>query len=227
MKMSGLKTTEEPAPADRQTMDFWDRRYADADPGFLFGQAPARFLETHANWFEPGLKLLSVADGEGRNAVWLAQRGLQVCALEKSAVALRKARQFARLQGLAPEFVQVDVLDMEWPQACYDRVLGVFIQFADAAQRKRLFAGMKQALKPGGVLLLHGYTPRQLELATGGPSAVENLYTENMLREDFQDFEILELQTYEAVLAEGRAHCGPSALIDFVARRDVQIDAAG
>ena len=80
-------------------------------------------------------------------------------------------------------------------------------------------AGMKQAVKPGGLLLLQGYTPKQLEYRTGGPSAVENLYTEALLREIFADWEILLLHEHEDLIDEGRGHAGRSALIDLVVRK--------
>lgn len=199
--------------------NFWNTRYADVGEDYLFGIAPAKFVAAHAGLFATGNTALSVADGEGRNSVWLAQQGLQVTALEVSPVALRKARQLARANQVAVEFIEADALSFDWPQASYDHVVGVFIQFATAAERDGLFHGMKQAVRPGGLLLLHGYTPKQLEYRTGGPSALENLYTTAMLRAAFADFEILELREHEDDLAEGVAHRGRSALIDLVARR--------
>jgi hypothetical protein len=82
-----------------------------------------------------------------------------------------------------------------------------------------MFERMTRALKRGGVLLLEGYTPKQLEYRTGGPSRLENLYTADMLRAAFADLEILELREYEAELGEGAAHAGRSAVIDLVARK--------
>jgi SAM-dependent methyltransferase len=199
--------------------NFWNARYSDAGEDYLFGVAPAKFVAAHAALFETGSTALSVADGEGRNSVWLAQQGLQVTALEVSTVALHKARQLARVNQVEVNFIEADALSYDWPQAIYDHVIGVFIQFATAAERDALFRGMKQAVKPGGLLLLHGYTPKQLEYRTGGPSAVENLYTSAMLQAAFADFEIFELHTYEDELTEGTAHRGRSALIDLVVRR--------
>lgn len=98
-------------------------------------------------------------------------------------------------------------------------VVGIFIQFAGPAERPAQMAGMKQAVKPGGLLLLQGYTPKQLEFRTGGPSAVENLYTSAVLRELFADWEIISLREHEDTIAEGNAHVGRSALIDLVARK--------
>jgi hypothetical protein len=77
---------------------------------------------------------------------------------------------------------------------------------------------MARSLKPGGLVLIEGYTPKQLEYNTGGPSKLENLYTAELLRSSFAGFEVLELREYEAELEEGSRHAGTSALIDFVAR---------
>lgn len=197
----------------------WDVRYAASGADYLFGRAPARFMTQHAQYFQPGASVLSLADGEGRNSVWLAQRGLAVTALEPSALARERAARLAAECGVSLRQLDGDILDWSWPQAAFDIVLGVFIQFAGPQDQARLFAGMQTALKPGGLILLHGYTPRQLEYGTGGPSAVENLYTAALLREAFAACAILELREYEAELSEGTAHCGRSALIDLVARR--------
>jgi hypothetical protein len=98
-------------------------------------------------------------------------------------------------------------------------VAAIFVQFADPALRERLFAHMQSSLKPGGTLLLQGYTPKQLEYRTGGPPLLSHLYTTDMLREAFAAMDIVELRDYEADVAEGSGHHGRSALIGLVARR--------
>jgi len=198
---------------------FWSARYRDIGDDYLFGTAPNRFLASQAASFGAGMRVLSVADGEGRNAVWLAEQGCQVTATEISPVALEKAAKLARGRNVAVDFVQADILNWDWPQEEFDAVVGIFIQFATPAERPRQLAGMKQAVKPGGLLLLQGYTPKQLEYKTGGPSAVENLYTAEMLRAFFSDWEIVSLHEREDTIEEGTAHIGRSALIDLVARR--------
>ena len=198
---------------------FWSARYRDIGDDYLFGTAPNRFLASQAASFGAGMRVLSVADGEGRNAVWLAEQGCQVTATEISPVALEKAAKLARGRNVAVDFVQEDILNWDWPQEEFDAVVGIFIQFATPAERPRQLAGMKQAVKPGGLLLLQGYTPKQLEYKTGGPSAVENLYTAEMLRAFFSDWEIVSLHEREDTIEEGTAHIGRSALIDLVARR--------
>jgi len=198
---------------------FWTARYRDAGEDYLFGTAPNRFLASQAAYFGAGVSVLSVADGEGRNAVWLAEQGCAVTATEISPVALEKAAKLARGRHVEVDFVQADILHWEWPRDAYDAVVGIFIQFTGAAERPRQLGGMKAAVKPGGVLLLQGYTPEQLALGTGGPSALENLYTEAILREVFADWEIVRLHEHVDTIEEGRAHVGRSALIDLVARK--------
>ena len=167
------------------------------------------------------MKVLSVADGEGRNGVWLAQQGIEVTTLEISPVAVAKARQLAASRNVHVDFVQADALTWAWPDAAFDAVVAIFIQFATPAERGRLFSHIKHTLKPGGLLLLHGYTPRQLEYGTGGPPLAENMYTEAMLRTAFADMEILHLREHDDFIKEGAAHHGLSALIDLVARKSV------
>lgn len=199
--------------------EMWNDRFASAGDRFVFGEAPSVFLTAHAGLVRPGSKTLSIADGEGRNSVWLAGQGCEVDAVEFAPVAVDKARGLAARRGVAVNFTVADLLDWDWPPAHYDLVVAVFIQFAPPAQRDILFTHIKRTLKPGGLLLLHGYTPKQLDYGTGGPSAVENLYTEEALAEAFADFEILRLAAYERHLEEGTGHSGMSALIDLVARK--------
>jgi len=168
-----------------------------------------------------GQSALCVADGDGRNSVWLAQLGLEVAAFDISPVGVEKARRLAAERGVRVRYEVAGVYDWAWPLAAFDVVAAIFVQFADPAMREFMFARMVRALKPGGLLLLEGYTPKQLEYRTGGPPQVENLYTGPMLREAFRDLEVLELREYEDQLEEGERHTGRSALIDLVARAPV------
>jgi SAM-dependent methyltransferase len=198
-------------------LDRWNQRFS--APGYLFGTAPNRFLLSKKDLFRNAEKILCVADGEGRNSVWLAEQGLDVTAFDFSPVAVEKARRLAAGRGVSVRYEVASVYDWAWPQAAFDVVAAIFVQFADPARRELMFGRMARALKPGGLLLLEGYTPKQLDFRTGGPSQVENLYTAPLLREAFRDFEILELREYEDDLEEGERHTGRSALIDLVARR--------
>mgnify|MGYP003415544640 FL=1 len=197
----------------------WSTRYRDAGEDYVFGTTANRFLAAQSALLGSGRTALSVADGEGRNAVWLAEQGLRVTATEISPVALEKARKLAAGRHVEVDFVVADAVAWDYPEAAFDFVVGIFIQFADPVQRERIFAGMARALRPGGHLIVHGYTPKQLEYRTGGPSAVENLYTAELLRTAFPGLDIVHLQEYEDVLDEGVGHKGQSALVGLVARK--------
>lgn len=195
----------------------WDERFS--QPGYLFGTEPAAFLVAHADYLKPGLRALALADGEGRNSVFMAERGVRVMAMDASAVAVEKAIWLARERDVRVDWRIGDIDDWPWAADQYDLVVGIFIQFMAPELRARAFAGMVQALAPGGHLLLHGYTPEQLAYGTGGPPRAELLYTEEMLREAFADLEIVELRQHTRVIREGTGHSGMSALIDLVARK--------
>jgi 2-polyprenyl-3-methyl-5-hydroxy-6-metoxy-1,4-benzoquinol methylase len=195
----------------------WDARFERDD--YIFGTAPNVFLTGQARRLQPGQRVLCVADGEGRNSVWLAQQGLRVTAFDISPVAVRKAQALAAQAGVAVDYAVAGIEDYAWPQAAFDVVAAIFIQFATPTERARLFTQMLDALVPGGLLLLQGYTPRQLEYRTGGPPRADHLYTPDLLRTAFAAHEILELREHDDVLAEGTQHAGLSALIDCVVRR--------
>ena len=206
-----------PKPAFADPAGTWNQRYS-AD-GFLFGREPNAWLAEHAEVWQAGQRVLCVADGEGRNSVHLASLGLQVDAFDISEVAVAKARKFAGDRGVTVNFGIADCDSHDWqPESC-DGIAAIFVQFADPPLRTRLFSHMRQALKPGGTLVLQGYTPKQLDYRTGGPPCASHLYTEALLRQALAGMDIVELREYEADLAEGSGHHGRSALIGVVARK--------
>lgn len=195
----------------------WDERYAGEE--YHFGTDPNAFLVSQQSLLKRGMSCLAVADGEGRNGVWLAEHGLDVLSVDSSPVAQEKARKLAQQRGVTVEFEQVDLMQWTWGENRFDMVAAIFIQFASPDLREQMFAHIKRCLKPGGLLLLQGYTPRQLHYRTGGPSLAENLYTEALLRNAFDDMEILHLREHDDIISEGSGHSGMSALIDLVARK--------
>jgi SAM-dependent methyltransferase len=199
-------------------MTFWDERYA--AEGYRFGTEPADFLRRHARHIAPGSRVLCVADGEGRNSVWLAGQGHRVTAFDPSSVGLAKAARLAERRGVAVDFRQAGAADWDWSQP-FDAVVAVFVQFAGPPLRTAMFAGFAQALGPGGVVLIHGYHVRHLSpgYGQGGSRNPENLYTPDLLPSAFDGWNILAAQDYDADLAEGDGHIGRSALVDFVARK--------
>ncbi|MFZ2160770.1 MAG: class I SAM-dependent methyltransferase [Sideroxyarcus sp.] len=198
-------------------MSVWDERYSGEE--YHFGTEPNAFLISQNDLLKPGMNCLAVADGEGRNGVWLAQQGLEVLSVDSSSVALEKAKKLAQQRGVKVKFEQVDLLQWDWGKERFDVVVAIFIQFVTSPEREQMFAAIKRCLKPGGLLLLQGYTPRQLEFKTGGPSQAGNLYSEALLRKAFADMKILHLCEHDDIIREGEGHSGMSALIDMVARK--------
>lgn len=195
----------------------WDERFAGDD--YFYGTAPNAFLQSNAGLLRTGMSALSLAEGEGRNAVWLAAQGLDVTAVDASAVGLAKAARLAEERGVGLRTLVADLATWDIPAGAYDIVVAIFIQFAPPPVRDRLFAGMVNALKPGGLLLLQGYRTEQPRYGTGGPKAPELLYTEALLRNAFAALQIERLSVHDSEISEGSGHHGISALIDLVARK--------
>lgn len=197
---------------------FWNERFNKEE--FIFGKEPNEYLvEQATRYLKPKDRVLCIADGEGRNGVWLAKQGMQVIAFDASDIALAKAKQFAKDNQVEVEYSFSDSDSFTWQENAYDAVIGIFIQFADPAMRARIFKQTYNALKPGGYFILQGYTPKQLEYKTGGPSLIEHLYTEELIRDLAKEFEILDLCCYEKELSEGARHTGMSALLGLVAQK--------
>ncbi|HST01285.1 MAG TPA: class I SAM-dependent methyltransferase [Usitatibacter sp.] len=204
--------TSDPAQLER-----WNTRFS--AEGYLFGTAPNVFLASQRTRLQPGARALSVADGDGRNSVFLARQGLEVTAFDFSPIAVDKAKRLAADAGVRVDYRQSDILAWQWEPSRYDVIAAIFFQFLDARQRATVFAGFVRSLAPGGLLLLQGYRPEQIANGTGCPKDEENMYTEALLRESFASLEILHLASHDEVLEEGTAHRGMSALIDLVARK--------
>ena len=194
--------------------EHWQQRYATDE--YRFGTAPNAFLAAQANRLPKSGTALALADGEGRNGVFLAERGLDVLSLDFSPNAQEKARKLAATRGVTIRTEQADVINWSYPADAFDVVAAIFFQFAAPPQRARIFAGIKRTLKKGGLLLLEGYGPKQLDYKTGGPGKLENLYTREILESAFGDFASLDIREYDVEIHEGAGHGGMSALVDAV-----------
>jgi len=195
----------------------WEARYG--VPEYAFGKEPNYFLASCKTLLPPSGRALAVADGEGRNGVWLAEQGLDVVSIDFSPSAQKKARALARERGVDVDFRQVDVHAWEYPDADFDVVVEIFTQFSSPTERALKWAGMRRALKSGGLLIVHGYTPKQLEYGTGGPKQLENLYTRAMLDKAFGDFRDVKFIEEQREIHEGASHGGMSAMIGLTARK--------
>lgn len=195
----------------------WEDRYAQDD--YLFGTDPVPFLLKHDAFFEKGQSVLSIAEGEGRNGVHLAKKGLNVTGVEFAPSAVAKAKKLAASNQVSIAFVQSDLFEWDWPVDAFDITLGLFFQFVGPAERDVLWRKVLDATRPGGLVMIHGYTPKQLEFGTGGPPCAQNMYTKSCFADIFGNCEVLVLEDYEAEQRSGSAHVGMSALIDFIARK--------
>jgi SAM-dependent methyltransferase len=197
--------------------DRWEDRFAGAD--YAFGKAPNYFLAGCKDLLPKSGRALAVADGEGRNGVWLAEQGLDVLSIDFSPSAQRKARALAVERGVTVAFDLVDLHGWDYPQAAFDVVVEIFTQFSSPAEREKKWSGMRRTLKPGGLLIVLGYTPKQLIYGTGGPKQLENLYTREMLESAFDRFRNVTIVEEEIEMHEGASHGGMSAVIGLVARK--------
>ena len=195
----------------------WNARYA--IPDYLFGEAPNEFLVRAASQIKPRGTVLCVADGEGRNSVWLAEQGFVVTAFDFASNAVEKARELAARRGASVDHRLSDLEHWDFESTRYDAIVAIFIQFLAPETRDAMFEGMQSVVLPGGVFVLEGYRPEQVDYATGGPPRRDHMYTREWIEARFAGWEILSLDLYDAEIREGRAHSGMSALIDMVARR--------
>ena len=195
----------------------WNARYAIAD--YLFGETPNEFLVRAAPWIRPRGSVLCVADGEGRNSVWLAEQGFVVTAFDFAPNAVDKACGLAARRKVSVDHRLSDLEHWDFEPERYDAIVAIFIQFLPPETRDAMFDRMQSAVVAGGVFVLEGYRPEQVDYATGGPRRRDHMYTREWIEARFVGWEILSLDLYDAEIGEGRAHCGMSALIDVVARR--------
>ena len=195
----------------------WESRFGGSD--YAFGKEPNYFLASCKPLLPRSGKVLAVADGEGRNGVWLAEQGLDVVSLDFSPSAQQKGGALAKERGVTVTFLQADVHAFDYPEAAFDVVAEIFTQFSTPAERAMKWAGMRKALKLGGLLIIQGYTPKQLQYGTGGPKEIENLYTRAILEEAFRDLRDLTIVEEELELHEGTSHGGMSAVVNLIARK--------
>ena len=195
----------------------WDERYDRDD--YVYGTEPNEFLRAFADRLPPPpARVLSLAEGEGRNGVFLAGLGYRVTGVDASSVGLAKARRLAQARGVEIETIHARLEAYEFERGAWDAVISIFCHLPPDLRRK-VHRAVVEALRPGGVVLLEAYTPDQLRHGTGGPKAPELLYTADMLREDFEGLEFLHLRELERDVTEGLLHRGRAAVVQMVARK--------
>jgi hypothetical protein len=197
-------------------MNPWDERFGTAE--FAYGTQPSRWLVECAGSIPAGLPVLALGEGEGRNAVWLAGRGLEVHAVDGSAVGLAKAERLAASRGVSLRTTVADLAGYAPEPGRYGAVVLVFLQLPPPL-RSRVHGLAASALAPGGAVVLEAFTPRQLAFSSGGPRQADMLYEPTAIRGDFPGVEWVSLAEGEAVLDEGPLHQGRAALLRGLGRR--------
>ena len=202
---------------ERDTMISWDERYS--GEGFFYGTQPNEFLRDHAGALPAGEPVLCLGEGEGRNAVFLAERGFDVTAVDQSSVGLEKAVALAALRGVRIATVVADLADwnLERPGG-WGGIVSIWCHLPSAL-RCRVHRQASAALQPGGVLILEAYTPEQLKFRTGGPADPDLMPTLAQLRGELAGLAFEVAQERQREVHEGRGHEGPSAVVQVVARR--------
>jgi SAM-dependent methyltransferase len=199
---------------------FWDERYAGAD--YAYGERPNAFLAALGPRFRAGERALVPGDGEGRNGVFLAERGLLVETLDLSPTGVAKAQALAARRGVALDARVANVLTWNWPLAAYDWIALLYLHLPQD-QRRALHAHAIAALKPGGRIVLEAFTPAQLdrqrEGARGGPREAAMLYAPQDLRTDFAALDVELCEEVEDDMASGALHVGRGAVVRLVARK--------
>lgn len=194
----------------------WDTRYA--GEAFMYGTAPNDFLREQVGVLPAGGRVLCLAEGEGRNAVFLAGRGFQVTGVDGSKVGLDKAQRLAGERGVKLETIVADLRDFDLGTARWDAVVSIWCHVPPDL-RAALHPRIAAALAPGGVFLLEHYHPRQLEYRTGGPPDAKLLVTRSELEGDFTGLTVLHAFEGEREIHEGSGHAGKSFVTQFIARR--------
>ncbi|HSQ63491.1 MAG TPA: class I SAM-dependent methyltransferase [Polyangiaceae bacterium] len=195
----------------------WDERYG--QPGFIYGTEPNDFLAANAErHLPPKGEVLSLAEGEGRNAVFLARLGFRVTGVDGSRVGLEKAQRLAQERGVRIETVVADLAGYDLGKERWDGIVSIWCHMP-TEQRARLHRSVVAALKPGGVFLLEAYTPTQLEYKTGGPATTELLMTLAAVREELAGLELVVGEEKLREVHEGSYHDGMSAVLQVIARK--------
>lgn len=193
----------------------WDERYAVEH--YVYGKTPNEFLEQMSTKLKKG-KVLCLAEGEGRNSVYLARQGFEPTGVDSSKVGLAKAQKLAREHGVEIETVCVDLAEYEIEEGAWDSIVSIFCH-AHQDLRRRLHRDIVAGLKPGGTFLLEAYTPRQLEYGTGGPSSIEHLMDLESLTRELEGLEFVHAEELVRDVTEGTLHTGKGAVVQVLARK--------
>jgi SAM-dependent methyltransferase len=194
----------------------WDERYSTEE--YAYGTTPNKFLEENVNCIPKG-KILSLAEGEGRNAVFLAKQGYSVTAVDASLVGLNKARKLAKENEVVVEFIHADLAAFDLGENKWDGIVSIFCPLPSSL-RKDLHEKVIVGLKRNGVFLLEAYTPDQLKHGTGGGNSVDLMQSEESLSLELAGLKFKHLIELERNVMEGLYHTGIGAVVQAIASKE-------
>lgn len=190
----------------------WDDRYREA--GFTYGIAPNEFLVSVIDKIPPG-KILSLAEGEGRNAVYLAARGFQVTGVDGSEVGLRKAVELATARGVTIRTIHADLSEFAIAPEEWDGIIACYCH-TPSVIRKALHQAAVRGLKPGGVFVLEAFSKEQLAYSSGGPQSPDMLMSLDEIKEELTGLEFFHAVRIEREVQEGRGHTGLASVVQLL-----------
>jgi len=196
---------------------FWDERFDQEE--YYYGTEPNDFLREQARVFPPKGRLLSLGEGEGRNAVFLAELGYEVTALDSAQVGLDKTAQLARQRNVVVHPVLAHLKYHEFEKDHWDGVINIFCHLP-APVRQHVHKNLPLTLKKGGIFLMEAYTPEQLEYGTGGPKNIELLYEPDTIKKELKGLKLLRFEVVERAIHEGQGHTGMSSVLQVIARKN-------
>jgi len=193
--------------------EMWDQRYADEE--YVYGTAPNEFFKQELDKLAPG-KILLPAEGEGRNAVYAAENGWDVWAFDQSEEGMKKALRLASRHNVTIDYHLQDLETIACPENYYDAIALVFVH-SHHLKRQAIHRNLIRFLKPGGILILIGYSKEQLQYGSGGPKEESMLFSLDEISEDFSILKIMSLVKLETQIDEGNFHIGKASVIQLIA----------
>lgn len=194
---------------------FWNERYTSTE--YLYGTDPNTFLADNADFLDG--PILSLSEGEGRNAVFLATRGLHVLGVDCSEVGLGKAQALAKARGVVIETAMADLAEFTPEADQFGSVISISAHLPSTV-RKTLYPLVEKSLKPNGILLLEAYSEDQLQKSTGGPKDIDMLMSVEKLRTEFPNLTPILAREIEREVSEGEGHTGLASVVQFIARNE-------
>lgn len=194
----------------------WDERFV--QPGYYYGTEPNDFLKANVSCFKPGGKILCLAEGEGRNAVFLAQQGFQVTAVDGSKAGFVKMDALAKEKGVKVNSIVSDLADFKFQEKSWDGIVSIWCHLPKDLLMSVLMQSAN-SLTVGGSILIEAYTPKQLEFKTGGPHSVDLLNTLSEFQAGLSSLKQVHGVELEREILEGKGHTGHSAVVQYIAKR--------